>query len=125
MDTPGLPIVSRVQPANVPDQKAGARLLAGLASLFPAIHTVMADAGYQGRKLARTLRQHDGWRFVITKRGQRVFKIKGLTRIVECSFAWLGRNRRFSKDYEFKMQASETLIEIAATRLMLNRIAPA
>ena len=43
---------------------------------------------------------------------------------MERSFAWLGRNRRFSKDYEFKVQTSETLIEIAATRLMLNRIAP-
>ena len=124
VDTLGLPIASRVEPANVPDQKAGARLLAGLSLLFPAIRTVMADAGHQSRKLARALRQHEGWRLVITKRGQRAFKIKGLTWIVERSFAWLGRNRRFSKDYEFRVQTSETLIEVAATRLMLNRIAP-
>ena len=84
----------------------------------------MADAGHQSRKLACALRKHEGWRLVITQRGQRAFKIKGLTWIVERSFAWLGRNRRFSKDYEFKVQTSETLIEIAATRLMLNRIAP-
>jgi len=38
--------------------------------------------------------------------------------------AWPGRNRRFSKDYEYKMQTSETLIVVAAPRLMLNRIAP-
>ena len=117
VDTLGLPIASRVEPAHVPDQKAGARLLAGLRSLFPAIRTVMADAGHQSRKLTRALRQHDGWRLVITKRGQRAFKIKGLTWIVERSFAWLGRNRRFGKDYEFKLQTSETLIEVAATRL--------
>ena len=37
---------------------------------------------------------------VIVKRGQRAFKITGLTWIVERSFPWLGRNRRMSKDYE-------------------------
>ena len=30
-----------------------------------------------------------------------------------------------SKDYEYCVQSSETLIEIAATRLMLNRLAQA
>jgi hypothetical protein len=60
----------------------------------------------------------------ITKRGQRAFKITGLTWIVERSFAWLGRNRRLSKDYEYLVQTAETFIDIAATRLTLNRIAP-
>ena len=40
---------------------------------------------------------------------QRAFKIRGLTWVVERSFAWLGRYRRFIKDYEFKVQTSETL----------------
>lgn len=107
----------------MPDQRSGARLLADLQALFPAIRTVMADAGRQSRKLARDLLRHDGWHLQITPRGQRAFRIKGLTWIVERSFAWLGRNRRFSKDYEYKVQPSETLIDIAATRLILNRIA--
>lgn len=123
VDTLGLIIASRVEPANMPDQRAGARLLAGLRALFPAIRTVMADAGHQSRKLARDLLRQDGWRLRITHRGQRAFRIKGLTWIVERSFAWLGRNRRFSKDYEYKVQTSEALIDIAAVRLMLNRIA--
>ena len=66
----------------------------------------------------------EGWELVITKRGQRAFKIKGLTWIVERSFAWLGRNRRLSKDYEDQVQTSEALIDIAAIRIMLNRLAP-
>ena len=44
---------------------------------------------------------------------------------MERSFAWFGRDRRFSTDYEFKGWTSETLIEVAATRLVLNRITPA
>jgi putative transposase len=85
----------------------------------------MADAGHQSRKLARALMRREGWDLVITKRGQRAFKITGLTWIVERSFAWLGRNRRFSKDYEYRVQTSETMIDVAAIRLMLNRLAPA
>jgi putative transposase len=61
----------------------------------------------------------------IVKRRQRSFKITGLTWIVQRTFAWLGRNRRFSKDYEYRVQTSETLLDIAATRLALNRLAPA
>lgn len=87
------------------DRRAGARLLAGLGPLFPRIHTVIADAGHESRKLTRELMQRDGWKLRIVKRRQRAFKITGLTWIVECSFAWLGRNRRLSKDYEYRVSA--------------------
>ncbi len=72
--------------------------------------------------LARQLLREDGWKLVIAKRGQRAFKITGLTWIVERSFAWLGRNRRVSKDYEYMVQTSETMINLATVRLMLNRL---
>ena len=115
----------RVEPADISDRKAAALLLGGLRPLFPNIRTVIADAGHQSRKLARDLLRQDGWKLQIVKRRQRAFRITGLTWIVERSFAWLGRNRRLSKDYEYCVQSSETLIEIAATRLMLNRLTQA
>ena len=40
VDTPGLIIANRVEPAGISDQRAGTRLF------FPAIRTVMADAGH-------------------------------------------------------------------------------
>src|SRR2546430_7139698 len=92
-------------------------------ALFPNIRTVIADAGHQSIKLARYLLRQEGWRLQIVRRRQRAFKITGLTWIVERSFAWLCRNRRLSKDYEYGVQSSETLIEIASTRLLLNRLA--
>ena len=91
--------------------------------MFPNIRTIIADAGHESRKLSRHLMQQDGWKLQIVKRRQRAFKITGLIWIVERSLAWLGRNRRLSKDYELKVQTSETLIDIAAIRLMLNRCA--
>jgi putative transposase len=43
VDTLGLMIAHRVEPANMSDRRAGARLLGGLGPLFPRIHTVIAD----------------------------------------------------------------------------------
>jgi len=123
IDTLGLPIASRVEPANTSDRRAGGRLLAGLAPLFPRIHTVIADTGHESRQLARELLRNEGWKLQIVKRRERAFKITGLTWIVERIFSWLGRNRRLSKDYEYRVQTSELMIDIAATRLMLNRLA--
>ena len=42
--------------------------------------------------------------------------------IVERTFGWLSRNRRMSKDYERKVQTSETLIEVAMIRLLVARL---
>lgn len=123
VDTLGLPIANRVEAADISDRRAGALLTSGLKAIFPAITTVIADAGHESRKLAHVLAEEQGWQLHIVKRGQRAFKIAGLTWIVERSFAWLGRNRRLSKDYEYRVQTSETMIDIAAARLMLNRLA--
>jgi putative transposase len=126
VDTLGLPIANRVEAADVSDRRAGALLTlltSGLKALFPAITTVIADASHESKKLARVLAEQQGWRLQIVKRRQRAFKITGLTWIVERSFAWLGRNRRLSKDYEYRVRTSETMIDIATTRLMLNRLA--
>jgi putative transposase len=123
VDTLGIPIACRVEPADISDRRVGARLLRGLSSLFPRIRAVFADAGHESRKLARDLLRWNGWKLKVVKRKQRAFKITGLTWVVERGFAWLGRNRRLSKDYEYRVQTSELMIDLAATRLMLNRLA--
>ncbi|WP_274426101.1 IS5 family transposase [Chelativorans sp. YIM 93263] len=125
VDTLGLPIANRVEAANVSDRRAGGLLTSGLKAIFPAITTIIADAGHESKKLARALAERQSWRLEIVKRRQRAFEITGLTWIVERSFAWIGRNRRLSKDYEYRIQTSETMIDIASTRLMLNRLAKA
>ncbi|MEP9374691.1 IS5 family transposase [Mesorhizobium sp. KR1-2] len=123
VDTLGLPIANRVEAADISDRRAAALLIAGLKAIFPAITTVIADAGHESEILASALAEQQGWQLHIVKRRQRAFKITGLTWIVERSFAWLGRNRRLSKDYDYRVQTSETMIDIATTRLMLNRLA--
>ena len=48
------------------------------------------------------------------------FEVVAKRWILERTFGWLGRNRRLAKDYERKVQTSETLIEVAMIRLMLS-----
>jgi putative transposase len=51
-------------------------------------------------------------------------RVKGRKRHI--LVAWLGRNRRLSKDHEYAVQTSETMIDMAAIRIILiNQLAPA
>jgi len=43
--------------------------------------------------------------------------------MVERTFVWIGRYRRFSKDYKQLCESVESLIYIAMTRLMQARLA--
>jgi transposase len=42
--------------------------------------------------------------------------------VVERTFAWIGRYRRMSKDYEYLTETSEAFIYAAMVRLMLRRL---
>ena len=42
---------------------------------------------------------------------------------MERTFAWILRNRRMSRDYEFLPETSEALIYVTMIRLMLKRLA--
>jgi hypothetical protein len=53
--------------------------------------------------------------------GTRGFAVQPRRWAVERSLAWISRNRRLAKDYERLVQTSQTLIELAVTRLVLRR----
>ncbi len=57
--------------------------------------------------------------------GQVGFKVLPRRWVVERTFAWLGRYRRLSKDYEKCTKSSEGMVYIASIHTMLKRIAPA
>jgi putative transposase len=127
VDTLGLPIAVYVTPADVSDPAGARKLLAGLAPLMPRLQKIWADAAYRGKELAAWCQQQGSWELEIVERepGTRGFQVQPRRWVVERSFAWLIRSRRLAKDYERKVQTSETLIEVAVSRLLLRRLAAA
>jgi putative transposase len=126
VDTLGLPIATYVTPADVHDTVGARKLLGGLAPFVPRLKKIWADAAYRGKELADWCQQQgSGWDLEVVERipGTRGFTVQPRRWVVERSFAWLIRNRRLAKDYERKVQTSETLIEVAAIRLLLRRLA--
>jgi len=122
------------------DRDGAKVLLEPLAGLFPQLQRIWADYAYRGRAV-HWCQEQLGIEMEIVKHwwtgvkgfwvapGQQPPEIpKGfvvLPRrwVVERTLAWLGRYRRFSKDYEYYPESSEALIYIAMSRLMLKRLA--
>jgi len=127
VDALGLPLSVYVTSADVQD-RAGARLLlGGLKPLVPRLKKIWADGAYGGKELARWCEEQGGWDLGVVERERGVsgFEVLPKRWIVERTFGWLRRDRRLAKDYERKVQTSETLIEVAMIRLILRRLARA
>lgn len=123
--------------ADITDRNAVPLVLAGVRAVFPRLHHLWDDAGYSG-KGAAWVRAVLGWSVEIVKRPPRgVWLPAGaepppmpagfqvLTRrwVVERTFAWLGRYRRLSKDYEVLPASEEAWIYLATTNLLVRRLA--
>lgn len=92
------------------------------AALFPTIQWVWADGGYAGQ-LVEWIKNWCGWVLDIVKKPTTAsFEVLPRRWVVERTFAWLGRSRRLSKDYEELTDNSEAMLQIAMIRLMLHRL---
>jgi putative transposase len=127
VDTLGLLIAVVVHPANVQDRDGARKLLGILASAWKSVRLIWADGAYAGTLLdwVRSLRQRNRVELEIVKRSDDVKGFKVLPRrwVVERTFGWLGRQRRLSKDYEYRTDTSEAMIHVAMIGLMLRRLA--
>ncbi len=124
VDTMGLLLIVLVHAANIQDRD-GAKLLLGKAKgCFHRLRLIWADGGYAG-KLIDWVRENCSWTLEIVKRSDNAKGFQVLPRrwVVERTFAWLGRYRRLSKDYETLTETSEAMIYAAMVRLMIRRLA--
>ena len=120
--------------------------------MFPRIQRLWADQGY-ARLVATWIQETLGWAVTIvrhrpTSRGRWVphgdlsdwrtvwftyerfpaghSGFRGILArrwVVERTIAWIGRNRRLSRDYEFRLATSEACVYLSMIRLMLRRLA--
>ena len=137
VDTTGLRLRVVVHPADIADRDGAPLVLAPVAERFPRLANLWADAGYQGR-CARWITDTLGWMVEIVRKPRRWlwwpadsepppmpadFQVLPRRWVVERTFAWLGRNRRLSKDYEVLPATEETWIYLAMVRLMVACLA--
>src|SRR4029079_4837906 len=128
VDTLGLLLAVVVTAANVDDAKAAQRLFAERpGAKFYRLEAVQADSRYHSPELDRWLRvHHRGYEGVVVSRepGERRFVPLKSRWVVERTFAWLGRYRRLSKDYEHTPSSSTAVVQIAAIHHYLHRLHP-
>jgi putative transposase len=124
VDTLGLLLAVVVHAASVQDRDGAKLVLAKLVGRFPRLWVLWADGGYAGALLVWAL-VVGGWVIDLVKKpeGTTTFAVLPKRWIVERTFAWLGRSRRLSKDYEALPATSEAWIHIAMIHLMLKRLA--
>jgi putative transposase len=122
-DTTGLVLRVLVHPANIQDSEGAEWLLANFRQDFPTLKLIWVDQGYKDwivddakTYYAVTLEQ------VEKPKDQVGFAVQPRRWVVERTFAWLGRGRRLSKDYEMLAENSESVVYIGSIRLMLKRL---
>jgi transposase len=136
----GLVCKAHVTPANTSDRDGAMGLLRSLDwRRFPRVRHGWVDQGYRGEFLDQ-VKQRFGVTLEVVARGDGgrrarwvppgveppavpAFAVVPRRWVVERTFGWLGRHRRLSKDYEFLPATSEALIYLAASQLLVRRLA--
>lgn len=139
VDTTGTVLVTCVSPASVSDRDGAMVLLSRAGDAFSRLDLVWADQGYRGQQFIGWAREELGVKvhIVVRRDGglartwakdgtlhRQVPRFAVVPRrwVVERSFAWLGKYRRLSKDYEYRTSTSENVIYLAMSMILLRRL---
>jgi putative transposase len=127
VDSMGLLLEVCVTGADVTDGRAACTLLhLRLWDDLPRLERVDADNSYREGCLQEEIFDYAPFVLNIVSRPQGSAGYVQLPKrwVVERTFAWLGRSRRLSKDYEFLPESSEAMIQVSMIHLMLRRLRP-
>jgi putative transposase len=128
VDSLGLLLVVLVTAASADDGTTAPEVLAKLTAEHRSrLGKVWADGKYNNRSLDRGLaneRVGDAIEVVSRPAGAKGFVLLHRRWVVERTFAWLGRYRRNSRDYEWSPRSSEAVIKVCSIHRMLRLLSP-
>jgi putative transposase len=128
VDTLGLLLVVIVSAASVDDGTFAPEVLGRLtAEHRTRLDKVWADGKYRNNHLNGWLEKTKArYQIELVNRpaGSRTFVLLPRRWVVERTFAWLGRYRRHSRDYEVYTESSEAMIKVSSIHRMLNLMRP-
>lgn len=125
VDVLGLLLNVLVTKASVPERKGAQELLKETPDeILKQLQLIWADGGYAGPDFSAWVLENCDLFVEIVKRRDDAKGFVLLPRrwVVERTFAWFGKFRRLSKDYEVFAQTSAALIYTAMVRIMLQRL---
>lgn len=127
VDTMGNVLKVIAHAANIGEREGAKLVLAQLPdTLWQRLEKILADGGYEGEAFETWVKKTFEVTLEISLRptGSKGFVLLPQRWVVERTFAWLGRSRRLSKDYEKLPENSEGMVYLASFRRFLNRLAP-
>lgn len=129
VDTLGLLLFVVVTGADVHDAVGAMQVASALdRTNYPRLKKIWADSKYHNHALYAHIKDHvDGsWELEVVSRppGKAGWVLLPKRWVVERTFAWLGRYRINSKEYERLTQSSESQVYISSIQLMLRRLKP-
>lgn len=125
VDTLGLVLAVLVTSAAVDDAAAAPELLQRLRpDHYPRLRRLWADSKYHNHALGYWLAGHAWYEVEVVSRpkGSKGFTLLKRRWVVERTFAWLGRCRIHSKDYERLPESSEAQVKVSMIHLMLRQL---
>jgi len=129
VDTLGLLLAVRITSAATQDRDAAQPLIQHLLAMFGRLQILWADGGYLGTlvRWVKQLRPYGKLKLEIVQRGAHVkgFKVLPKRWIVERTFGWFFKSRRLCRDYEVRLDHSESMLRICMIRIMVRRLANA
>jgi len=126
-DTVGNLLEVVVHAADIQDRDGAKLVLEKLTAATRAhLLKIWADGGYRGRLIDWVQEQLEIILEIVARApNQKGFQVLPRRWVVERTFAWLGRYRRLSKDYEKCLKSSEGVIYIASIHSMMRRLTAA
>jgi putative transposase len=114
-----------VHAANIQESDGAKLVLRRACGIFPRLRHIWVDQGYKAHLLVWA-QAVGGWvvEIVARPKEQKGFAVLPRRWVVERTFAWIGRCRRLSKDYEALPETHEAWVHLAMIHLMLKRLAP-
>ena len=112
-----------VTAADVQDPEGAKLVFEAIRGRFSRLKLVWADGIYK-----RLIDWVAAWRpaqpvrLEVVERTEPGFKVLPRRWVVERTFAWIGRWRRLSKDYEGTIASSEAFVKLAMSHLMARRL---
>lgn len=127
VDTLGLVLAVAVTAAALHDGRSAPEVLGQLDERTKRrLRVIFGDSKYHTEPLDEWIAaRKESYRIeVVSRPASKEFQVIRLRWVVERTYAWLGWNRRLSKDYERTPSSGEAWIKVSMIHLLLKRLAP-